>query len=496
MPSNYGTYTTVGTDDIDDRDRGVRKPLAAALLGVAGILLYISLAPASNSPSAASKEVKSVFENREAQGRVTLDVQRGFGMVGEEGKAVTTAVSRGTPLGDVTLTMLTAETYATIKVGTPGVEMRVMMDTGSSTLIVPGEGCSGCFLRCPTCFYNASSSTSSVRFPCTSMECQRIWDVIDPCTEVALVSEYTPQCVAQIKYADLTTLLFAPVEDVVELGGYSARVVFGSMLKESRGFASPHIDGIFGLAHRQLNFRSAHFRTPFQRIREANSLPDLFGVYIGDPHVPGSGALTVGHVDRGLYKGELHWLDQVNVGSGYYSINTLSLTAGSYSFTSGFGTTVIDTGTTVIALPPSLYKQLRDTLLPRIPGSAPLWGGYCIQDVKIADWPALRFAFVNATGGVTVAAVPPDVYLFSATASSGAVFRCLGIQPSPLESLTILGDAFLGGFYVVLDRGSGRVAIAPAKVGGAVRRGVAVENGAELKPIAVTLLVTLLAALS
>eukprot|EP01065_Artemidia_motanka_P052560 TRINITY_DN9529_c0_g1_i1.p1 TRINITY_DN9529_c0_g1~~TRINITY_DN9529_c0_g1_i1.p1 ORF type:complete len:518 (+),score=143.63 TRINITY_DN9529_c0_g1_i1:52-1554(+) len=379
--------------------------------------------------------------------------------------------------GDVVLTMLAAETYATVGIGTPAAQLRVMVDTGSSTLIVPGAQCTNCKLRCPGCVYNSSASTSAVEYSCSSPQCQRIWAVANPCVENALVAAHRPACVASIRYADKSSLLFRVASDVLQAGGYSARVMLGSMEEESSHFASADVDGIWGLARRQLNFRAAHFQTPLARLAAASGTQDMFGVYVGDQRYPGSGALTLGHVDSRLYRGSLHWLAEADVDLGFYAVRALSLRAGAEVVaTGGFGHTILDTGTTVIALPAPAFQALRRLLQPQLPAYADLWKGFCMTGVDVQAWPPLVWSFANASGGVTVASVPPDVYLLRATGPSGQEFRCLGIQPSPMPQLTILGDAWLGGFYAVFDRAHGRVGLAPAVVHGTTRRGVYVRN--------------------
>eukprot|EP01062_Namystynia_karyoxenos_P058559 TRINITY_DN50082_c0_g1_i1.p1 TRINITY_DN50082_c0_g1~~TRINITY_DN50082_c0_g1_i1.p1 ORF type:complete len:538 (+),score=135.61 TRINITY_DN50082_c0_g1_i1:88-1614(+) len=393
----------------------------------------------------------------------------------------------------VTLNMLAAMTYTTVSIGTPPVELRVMVDTGSSTLIVPGKACGNCKFRCPGCVYDAAQSSTSVVHSCGSAVCKSIWADADPCTRPG-VDLFAPDCVGLIRYADKSRLVFNVVDDTVRIGALSSTVTFGSMVLESSHFAGSQVDGILGLAGRQLNLQFARTRTALGRMVQTYGLPDVFGVYVGDQAVPGSGVFTLGYLDPTRYVGPMYWLSEVSEPGSFYTVAPLALHAGGVQIaTGGFGRTIVDTGTTVIALPDGIYNELQKALLGAFPGTDDLWKGYCFSSLDIAAWPTLRFAFQNITGGVAVAVVPPEVYfLRSEPTPGGQVFHCLGVRQAPMPDLTILGDAFLGAFYVGFDRERGRIGIAPAAVLGAARRGVEVHNAA--RPAAVGAAVPLAAA--
>eukprot|EP01059_Diplonema_ambulator_P032564 TRINITY_DN6448_c0_g1_i1.p1 TRINITY_DN6448_c0_g1~~TRINITY_DN6448_c0_g1_i1.p1 ORF type:complete len:489 (+),score=105.39 TRINITY_DN6448_c0_g1_i1:32-1468(+) len=372
-------------------------------------------------------------------------------------------VKMGVRRNEVPLMMIDVLTYCEIAIGSEGRVLRVMVDSGSSTLAVPGDGFSG--LRCPTCFYSKLGSLTSTTLQCSDSTCNV---QAGSCTAGA-------ECPFEVRYADLTGEKGSIVNDSVQLGPYRTYMFFGN-IKEAYGpnsFSNLGVDGILGIGGKYLNFGAMHEPTLLDSIITKYKLPNIIGISVGLQGLEDSGTLTIGSISSNRYKGTLQWTPLQS--EYYYMVHPQCLSVGNTVVAMGesaFGyMTIVDSGTTYTFLPYTVYSAIVKVLseeyshLPYVnPNSRQniFNTGTCFT-MNIMKFPVLHFTFA---GGV-VASVPPENYFILAM-QNGIKYYCFGIAPSDkgnefaLRSQTILGDSFMSAFHIVFNRENSSMGIAPA----------------------------------
>ncbi|HTB72367.1 MAG TPA: pepsin-like aspartic protease [Polyangiaceae bacterium] len=164
--------------------------------------------------------------------------------------------------------------------------------------------------------------------------------------------------------------------------------------------------------------------------------------------------------------------------SSYYSVSLtdMSLAGASLGYGGGdFGATAIDTGTSVLALPPAIF----DSLSSAVEGSAAFtnafsgkkgWFGTtdCLTSTVgraelDAELPPLTLAFPGADGGaVALNLKPTQSYLSTSIGAGGQTYYCSGLYrlQNPTGASTILGTAVMQGHLVIFDREGSRLGFA------------------------------------
>eukprot|EP01065_Artemidia_motanka_P003111 TRINITY_DN11472_c0_g1_i1.p1 TRINITY_DN11472_c0_g1~~TRINITY_DN11472_c0_g1_i1.p1 ORF type:complete len:579 (+),score=137.77 TRINITY_DN11472_c0_g1_i1:85-1737(+) len=388
------------------------------------------------------------------------------------------------PPAHIEVTMLDVLVYTNISIGTgesAQETLRVQVDTGSSSLAVPAAECTNCRRRCPRCMYEGARSPSARVVRCESLVCQgaRVTRRAD-C--------WTPSsgCAFILSYADGSEARGDIVEDTVRLGPLTAEgVAFARIWRESPpgGFTNLEVDGILGLAGRDLNMGGAMEETVAVELTKQSGLPPLFSVSVGFQGRPGSGVLTLGGIDESRVT-DVQWTPLLP--GGWYVVQLNCMTIGDLVVTDDpddFGDlTIVDSGTTMTLLPYSVMQRLRTVLLsgwghlPHVSAPHPYSifdSGQCFSDIDPEQFPSITFTFA---GGVAVT-VTPDNY-FSTAFQDGLVFYCFGITGGDFPSQwhvaptqTILGDTFMNAADVVFDRESGRIGFSGPLVSKAAQRG-------------------------
>jgi len=161
----------------------------------------------------------------------------------------------------------------------------------------------------------------------------------------------------------------------------------------------------------------------------------------------------------------------INTGYNTYYIVSLNVMAVSGQSLDGnpadFGTTIVDSGTTLIILPPKLYSAFVANLYEscstshlvgicqNVTNNKTLFDGACysMSQSELDAFPTLSFTF----DGTTPLNVPPQGYLYSLNGT-----YCMGIQNSGNTTKgTILGDIFIQNFHTVFDLVQAEVGFGP-----------------------------------
>nr|BAE91900.1 Proteinase A [Ogataea minuta] len=316
-----------------------------------------------------------------------------------------------------------AQYFTEIQIGTPGQPFKVILDTGSSNLWVPGSDCSSlaCYLHQKydhdsSSTYKANGSEFAIRYGSGSLE--------------GFVSQ------------DTLTLgdLIIPKQDFAE-----------ATSEPGLAFAFGKFDGILGLAYDTISVDK--IVPPIYNALNLGLLDEpQFAFYLGDTakSEADGGVATFGGVDETKYDGKITWLPVRR--KAYWEVKFDGIALGDeYATLDGYGA-AIDTGTSLIALPSQLAEILNSQI-----GAEKSWSGqYTIDCEKRASLPDLTFNFDGYNFSISA-----YDYTLEVSGSCISAFTPMDF-PAPIGPLAIIGDAFLRKYYSVYDLGKDAVGLAKA----------------------------------
>ena len=320
-----------------------------------------------------------------------------------------------------------AQYYTDISLGTPEQNFKVILDTGSSNLWVPGAQCGSlsCFLH-----PKYDSEGSSTYKPNG--------------TEFAI--QYGTGSVSG--YISKDTLKIGELE----IPGQD----FGEATTEpGLTFAFAKFDGILGLGYDTIAVD--HVVPPiYNAIQQDLLKKPLFSFYMGDntngdEDTVTGGVATFGGIDSEHYKGDITWLPIRR--KAYWEVNFDGIGLGNdYALLEKHGI-IADTGTSLITLP----SELADMINAQI-GAEKGWSGqYSINCDTRASLPDVTFTLAGTN--FTLNAYE---YTLEMQGSCISAFTPMDM-PEPVGPLAILGDSFLRKYYSIYDIGNDALGLAIAK---------------------------------
>ena len=387
-------------------------------------------------------------------------------------------------------------TLVDLRVGTPGQTFHVVVDTGSSVLVVPSLECLS------TCTspnkYDHEASRTSGAVPCANcscMECDR------PCPDP------DGWCRMSTGYADGSEVGGRLFTDAVRPAGMDPGLTVHLQLmafdveSSTRGTShvtNDQVHGILGLgpvrgaptcagpglsptAEQECRM---HFLTSLAR---QHRLPNAFALHPGDGLEDG-GTLVLGWngttANPRPYEGDLAWAQLI--GQDHYTVDLHSLSIDGADVivgeSSAFGRTLVDSGTNLIILPDRVYDRLQAEYqllygdLPAVSTRNSIWNRtvcqrdsyqpdasckFCLyaSKVDIDRYPDLVFTLDR---GVRLVLPASRYFYTSLSHTSGELIYCMGITSSTHAGLTnhhttILGQVFLQGFLTVVDLDRARI---------------------------------------
>lgn len=313
--------------------------------------------------------------------------------------------------------------FSEIEIGTPPQKFKVVLDTGSSNLWVPSSECSSiaCFLHSK---YDSSASSTYKKNG----------------TEFA------------IKYGSGSLSGFVS-QDTLKIGDLKVQKQdFAEATSEpGLAFAFGRFDGILGLGYDTISVDK--MVPPFYNMINQGLLDEpVFAFYLGDANKEGDNSeATFGGVDKDHYTGELikiplrrkaYWevdLDAIAFGDSIAELDNTGV--------------ILDTGTSLIALPSTLAELLNK----EIGAKKSFTGQYTVECSARDSLPDLTFTLSghNFTIG-------PYDYVLEVQGSCISSFMGMDF-PEPVGPLAILGDSFLRQWYSVYDLGNNAVGLAKSK---------------------------------
>jgi Eukaryotic aspartyl protease len=337
----------------------------------------------------------------------------------------------------IALAQVTDEYTAMVSVGAQ--TFSLIVDTGSSTTVVPGASCSQC-------------STAGV-----------------PLYTPGQTSKDTGDHTSGM-YVDFSSWDGEIYVDQVGLGSGTPAVPleFAAMTSEMVFFRYPGQDGIFGMGPSQALDGDT---TAFQSTAVQSGAPNQLAFEL----CSGSGTMWIGDYDASAASGSPMYTPLIGASDDapYYNlaVDDLGLGGTSLGFGSAtFKTASFDTGTTEFIMPTEVYDMLIASV-DSSSGVAALFGSqsiangcYTATGVTAAQvdamLPAMSTSFPDGSGATfSVTSSPTRSYL----TDNGSGEFCLAVADGGNGdgSYTILGQAFLRGFVSVVDLANNRIGFAP-----------------------------------
>lgn len=311
--------------------------------------------------------------------------------------------------------------FSTIGLGTPPQDFKVVMDTGSSNLWVPGSECGSiaCYLHSK---YDASSSSSYKKNG----------------------SEFG------IRYGSGEVSGYIS-EDTLRIGDLKVKKqLFGEATNEpGLAFAFGRFDGILGLGYDTISVN--HIPPPFYNMIDQGLLDEpLFAFYLGDTAKGTDSVCSFGGIDKSAYSGKMIKLPLRR--KAYWEVNLDSITFGKeVADMEGTGA-ILDTGTSLIAMPTD-YAEL---LNKQIGAKKGFNGQYTVECSKRDSLPDLTFTLSGYNFTITA-----YDYILEVQGSCISSFQGIDLGGN-IGPLFILGDSFLRRWYSVYNLGDNTVGLAKA----------------------------------
>jgi len=317
---------------------------------------------------------------------------------------------------------LNAQYFSEITIGTPPQTFKVVLDTGSSNLWVPSQECGSiaCYLHTK---YDSSASSSYKKNGTTF----------------------------EIHYGSGSLTGFVS-QDTMTIGDLTVKNQDFAEATEEPGlaFAFGRFDGILGLGFDTISVN--RMVPPFYNMVEQGLLDEpVFAFYLGDTKDGDNSEAIFGGIDKDHYTGKMTNIPLRR--KAYWEVDLDSITFGDASAPLENTGAILDTGTSLIALPETLAELLNKEM-----GAKKGYNGqYTIECDKRDSLPDMTFTLSGYNFTIT-----PYDYILEVQGSCISSFMGMDF-PSPPGPLVILGDAFLRKWYSVYDLGKGTVGLAQSK---------------------------------
>ncbi|KAJ3557187.1 hypothetical protein NPX13_g9979 [Xylaria arbuscula] len=317
---------------------------------------------------------------------------------------------------------MNAQYFSEISIGTPPQDFKVILDTGSSNLWVPSQSCGSiaCFLHSK---YDSSSS-STYKKNGTEFE---------------------------IRYGSGSLSGFVSKDDVT-IGDLKIKGQdFAEATSEpGLAFAFGRFDGILGLGFDRISVNG--IVPPFYQLVNQKLIDEpVFAFYLNSESGSDDSEVVFGGVDKDHYTGKITEIPLRR--KAYWEVDLDSIAFGDEVAELDNTGVILDTGTSLIALPTDLAELLNKEM-----GAKKGYNGQYSVDCAARDsLPDVTFKL----SGYDFSISPYD-YILEVSGSCISTFMGMDF-PAPVGPLAILGDAFLRKWYSIYDLGKGTVGLAKAK---------------------------------
>jgi len=346
-------------------------------------------------------------------------VQLGAGLLGVDNSASIPLVNKGT-----------VQYFGEIGIGTPPQSFQVLFDTGSSDLWVPAKGCRMCG------FHATFEATKSLTVKPTAVEFNDAYGSGD--------------------------VLGTTVKDHIKLGDLILESLeFGLVVQEGESIRTFEADGILGLAFPAISQIFAASGSPtFLNALEQASIDPIIMFYLSpNPHQQGSTMIVGGYDLSILGPGNLtiHYtpVKKYKNTYNYWTVFVLGVKVGSsFQLSSICSETrpcnaIVDTGTSLLLIPPAAYSHIMDELLLNAESAV---CGPSEEAHTIICKKCNKHIFPDITivlEGGTAFVLKPEDYILP---FDGTTYCQIMIQEGDNPNLWILGDTFIKVYPAIFDK--------------------------------------------
>jgi len=334
-----------------------------------------------------------------------------------------------------------SEYYGPVSVGTPEQVFTVIYDTGSSNLWVPSAECISKACKTHHKYDKSKSST------------------FQPDGRKLILPYGSGVCFGTL------------IKETVKIGGVElTNASVGSIVIEpGQVWVESPFDGILGLGYPQIAMpvdKVHPVLPPFdQAMKEKKVAKNQFAFFLNTCNPPSShgnasdecagSQLTLGGVDTTKFSGDITWVPEPLIQKvlGYWLVKSTGIKIGNDTVapcaTPFIGCPmVVDTGTSIIVVPPTEFKKVNQTI-----------GAVNADCSNVKSLPTISFTLAGKEFPLE-----PEFYVLRGADSNGASSCQLGItgQSVGVPGLYILGDPFLRKYYSVYDRDENKVGFALA----------------------------------
>jgi len=330
----------------------------------------------------------------------------------------------------------------------------VLLDTGSSNLVLP------------------SLPDSSSVIECGTSDCN---NCIPSNARTARASEYTcsfgppicntdNSCAFQISYGG----------GALQSNGtlYSDKVCISPDLCTSSIFGlsadPPSSGGLIGFASDYNSCNPTCVSTPFENLVQAGLTNNTFGLCL---NATNGGLLDIGEIVSTRYSGEISYVPMEV--DRWYNLNILDIIIGNtsigvnpiaYKTTNDVIGSFVDSGTTLLICNSLIYSEIQSSFqneqfchLPGLCGEDSFFNNQCLEASKIGDlseYPDVTIAIAGYNYNVSYFPIPATSYLIELNG-----YICFGIEETTSVGI-VLGDVFMENYYIVFDRSKLQVGFA------------------------------------
>jgi hypothetical protein len=358
------------------------------------------------------------------------------------------------------------EYYAIIELGNK--KIRVQIDTGSSTLAVPMDGCQSCVKKANR--YSFTEAPFARPVLCDSKQCaaHRCMVSCPICSaRGACCSPERPnECGFSLRYADGSEASGSLITDEVRWGELAANMTFGGILASSPNFERPEVDGILGMAYKSLACNPSCFDPPFDTFVNKGLVDNVFSICMTGT----GGKLMLGGFTPSVAKTPIKYVPlHLSDPAQYYRVKLTGEMRISDEIVAmpNFKTAIVDTGTTLIVMSTRTFAALKEHLerkychVPELCGEDSWFqSGMCVS-LSAADLAALPTLTFNIGGKLELVLNPADYMLLYSR--GGKTYRCVGIMGMDgLGGMVVLGNTLMQRYVTVYDRANSRIGFAEA----------------------------------
>lgn len=325
--------------------------------------------------------------------------------------------------------MLPATQYfGLVHVGHPPQEFRVVFDTGSGQLIVPGSKCEDSACTKHRRFFSQNSTSA-----------QQIGWADDPTKAIAEGEDRDTKSFSFLG-ADVSGEF---VRDTVCVGGGGAKcgvADFVSLIEEAdEPFSQLDFDGVLGLA---LSSPDAPEFNVLTALLGASKAGGVFSFYLAAPNAPAGGELLLGAYRKGRLGSELTWAPTVPEEGWQIWVDDVAVDGKAESFCGASGCqAAIDTGASLIMMPGHMLWALM--------------GKLGVDDACSHDPPPLAFV----VGGRQLTLEAKD---YLERGDDGCRLLLASTTGGGKGPALVLGYPFLRKYYTVFDVSQSRIGFALA----------------------------------